>query len=647
MKQLKTDISRILLIVFFSACFQTAATWAVPPELLTDVIGENTITPIFLTPKERQFLKDHPKIRIGTDHGWDPFVIQRQDGTLAGFEIDLMQIFSRMTGADFQIVTDRWSTIQEMAKARTIDGLADSTVNKERKPFFNFTVSYVQLYPVFVVRSDSALNISSINDFSGKTVSILKGNVFNRSLLKEYPGITMIEAPSERDAIKLTVEGKTDACLIAANTFNTHYKVFSNIIKIGYIEPSRPLDLVYSIRKDWPELISILNKAISSIPRATYDRLFYKWFNLDPIQRVKQLNEINTVIVDNYAPYSFLNEHGEPDGYIVDLITAVAAEMGMGLTIRTEVWDNALIKLLKNQINVLPLMAYSEERDIQYDFSQTHTVTYDAFFNRKKDPRIKKPEDLMNKRIIVMKNDRSHDYLNNLSFITDDQFVFENNPVEALRQLSSGKGDVAVMPKLIGLQILKKHNLQEIDPSPQIIQDYSRVFCFAVKEGDAALVKKLENGLQLIKESGTFETIHDKWLGVYDPYSNAVKYFLWIILAFFLVTCALFLWTYTLKRQVTQRTKKLQIEINDRKRAEKTLSRERDSLQKALLEINTLKGLLPVCATCKKIRDDKGDWKQMEEYISRRSEAEFSHSICPECAEEYYPDFDIYEDSEK
>ena len=61
-------------------------------------------------------------------------------------------------------------------------------------------------------------------------------------------------------------------------------------------------------------------------------------------------------------------------------------------------------------------------------------------------------------------------------------------------------------------------------------------------------------------------------------------------------------------------------------------------LKQALTEIKTLSGLLPICAKCKKIRDDKGYWKQIEEYISTHSDAEFSHSICPQCAKELYGD---------
>ncbi|SMC78149.1 Response regulator receiver domain-containing protein [Desulfocicer vacuolatum DSM 3385] len=64
-------------------------------------------------------------------------------------------------------------------------------------------------------------------------------------------------------------------------------------------------------------------------------------------------------------------------------------------------------------------------------------------------------------------------------------------------------------------------------------------------------------------------------------------------------------------------------------------------LKKALSKVKTLSGFLPICSHCKKIRDDKGYWNQIEAYIHNHSDAEFSHGICPECAQKYYPDFDF------
>lgn len=73
------------------------------------------------------------------------------------------------------------------------------------------------------------------------------------------------------------------------------------------------------------------------------------------------------------------------------------------------------------------------------------------------------------------------------------------------------------------------------------------------------------------------------------------------------------------------------------------MAKQTAELKKALENIKQLKGLLPICASCKKIRDDKGYWSAVESYIQKHSEAEFSHSICPECAKRLYPELKLYE----
>jgi len=78
-------------------------------------------------------------------------------------------------------------------------------------------------------------------------------------------------------------------------------------------------------------------------------------------------------------------------------------------------------------------------------------------------------------------------------------------------------------------------------------------------------------------------------------------------------------------------------DITERKRTQEALLQERDKLQKAIAEIKTLSGLLPICASCKKIRDDKGYWNQIESYICDHSDAVFSHGICPDCRKKLYP----------
>ncbi len=79
-------------------------------------------------------------------------------------------------------------------------------------------------------------------------------------------------------------------------------------------------------------------------------------------------------------------------------------------------------------------------------------------------------------------------------------------------------------------------------------------------------------------------------------------------------------------------------DITESREAEEERERLIQSLQDALAQVKTLRGLLPICANCKKIRDDSGYWRQVEDYIHEHSEADFSHSICPDCMRKLYPE---------
>ena len=86
----------------------------------------------------------------------------------------------------------------------------------------------------------------------------------------------------------------------------------------------------------------------------------------------------------------------------------------------------------------------------------------------------------------------------------------------------------------------------------------------------------------------------------------------------------------------------LKQEMDRRKNRELELRRSNEELQKALKEVKVLRGLIPMCASCKKIRNDGGFWQQLEEYLGEHSEAEFSHGLCQPCIKKLYPG--VYQD---
>ncbi|QWV93795.1 response regulator [Geomonas oryzisoli] len=94
--------------------------------------------------------------------------------------------------------------------------------------------------------------------------------------------------------------------------------------------------------------------------------------------------------------------------------------------------------------------------------------------------------------------------------------------------------------------------------------------------------------------------------------------------------------TKPIKPAILTRRVAVHLELRSQK---ETLQRRNQELQAALSRVKELSGLLPICMTCKKIRDDQGYWNQLESYISEHSEVLFSHSYCPDCAEVVMKDF--------
>ncbi len=281
---------------------------------------------------------------------------------------------------------------------------------------------------------------------------------------------------------------------------------------------------------------------------------------------------IRTIIVPEYYPYTYMNKLGVPDGYSVDMARAVAGVMGMDLEIKPGTRDFAQTQLAVGNIDFLTRLAYSKEREEYFDFSPPYTIAYDAFFVRKGSESISSLDNLKGKTVIVMKGDQAHNYLLSSGVATPEQLIVVDSLPEALRLLSSGKGDTALMPKVVGLLLVKELHLANLSNSPVIVEAYNRPFSFAVKKGNLALLERLNQGLVIVRNTGQYKKIYDKWFGTVEPKRlTAAEILEYVAVAVILaagVIGGFVLWTVSLRRQVTIRTKSLADEIVERKQAE-------------------------------------------------------------------------------
>jgi PAS domain S-box-containing protein len=261
----------------------------------------------------------------------------------------------------------------------------------------------------------------------------------------------------------------------------------------------------------------------------------------------------------DYFPFAMKNEKGEADGFSVELFKAVAQVMELEVKFRVGTWNEMRHALEKGEIDAMPLVSYSEKREKVFDFTTPHTVSYAAIFVRKGETTINSEEELRGKKIIVISADATHDYLAEQHITQHIHLV--KTVSDALRLLASGEEDgeedFALVPRLVGLLTAKELNLTNIEITGPNINVYGRGYGFAVKEGNGTLLAHLNQGLSIVKASGKYDEIYDKWFGIVVPRGISMetiyKYAAIVLSVFLVILSVAFLWSWSLRREIKQR----------------------------------------------------------------------------------------------
>lgn len=217
----------------------------------------------------------------------------------------------------------------------------------------------------------------------------------------------------------------------------------------------------------------------------------------------------------DYPPYEFNDKDGKPSGFNVELIEAVCRATGLQADVRLDVWGSVREKLEKGEIDVIAGMYYSEERAKTVGFSVPHNMVSSALFVRINSD-ITTFDEAKGKEIIVQKGDIMHDYLLEQNFT--HRIVTVDDPAKALSLLAKGHHDgVLLSSRIQGLYFINRldHKGVRVLATPFPPREY----CFAVREGGLGIVQKLNEGLAALRLTGEYQTLYEKWFGVYDETS--------------------------------------------------------------------------------------------------------------------------------
>lgn len=234
-----------------------------------------------VTPAERAWLAAHPTIRVGFDPGWPPFSIADAQRGCVGIDADLLEVWTRELGVKFEfVVQPSWPAAYAAAQRGAVDLLVGTARTAERARDFLFTDSYFSFPVVIVTRHDEPI-LWSVLDLKGRKVAGVKDYATTTEMKRNYPSLGFFDVNSVAEALKAVSEGDADA--FVTNLPNASFVAKTHgltNLKIAGVMPER-FDIRYAVRRDWPELQGILNRAIEGLTEADRQALVHPWIRVD------------------------------------------------------------------------------------------------------------------------------------------------------------------------------------------------------------------------------------------------------------------------------------------------------------------------------------------------------------------------------
>ena len=496
-------------------------------------------------------------VRSGCEVDYPPFSMVQEDGEADGFAVELMRAALAKMGREVTFRTGPWAEVRGWLERGEIDALPLVGRTPEREPFFDFTIPYLTMHGCIVVR-EGTTGIHTMADLRGRTVGVMHTDNAEEFLRRKERGIDILTTPTFSEALQELAKGRCDAV------------VMQRLVAIRLLEEAglndalrivnRPItgfaqDFCFAVTEGDREMLSVLNEGLAlCMADGTHRRLHGKWF------AHLQLPVDRPIVVGgdhNYPPFEFLDEKGRPAGYNVDLVRAAAEAVGLDIRIRLGPWSEMMSALERGEVDAMQGMFYSPERDRDFDFSQAHIVNHCVSVVR--NDTAKPPssvDELRGKRIVVQDGDIMHDFC--LEHGLTERLATVDAQEDALRALASGQYDCALVARMTAFYWVEREGWENlvIGQTPLESPDY----CFAVPEGDRALLAQFSEGLTAVADSGEYRRIHEKWMGVYGDHfmgEDVLRIVTMIAAPLLLVALLALLWSWSLRRQVGRRTAEL------------------------------------------------------------------------------------------
>ncbi|ADR20064.1 hypothetical protein MATR_23290 [Marivirga tractuosa] len=295
---------------------------------------------------------------------------------------------------------------------------------------------------------------------------------------------------------------------------------------------------------------------------------------------------INYGIDKTYEPYEFLNEDGNVDGFNVEIIKAIGNELNWNVTIYPDDWK--VIRRKLEETNEFDVAAYfkSAEREGNILFSRPISLVYYSIFTRSdKDP-VEDLFSLSSKKVAIQEATIVEEYFNQLGFLDLRELQTYSSESEAIDAVVRGDADCAITSFMTTNYKMEVENIDNIQSSsdPVFITEY----CFVVNKKDSALLDSLNWGLRLVKASGEYDRLFQKWLTPKKGWWSQNKELVLMSLSvFFLLSIIAVIYIYSLRKLVRRKSQVIKREMQTRAATEWELI-ESENLRKKMEDFTSV-----------------------------------------------------------
>jgi signal transduction histidine kinase/CheY-like chemotaxis protein len=540
-----------------------------------------------LTPEEQAWLAEHPEIVLGTTTEYTPVVIERADGTHVGMLVDVYQEVNRRLNTRIRLqIEDPWANVQEKAQNREIDGLAMGGKDPNRDALYNATDVIVPTYFSVFARSQNEYQLKRFSDLTGMHIGYKRAAAATRSLLEKLPS-AILKPYNNHEAMTQALLSKEIDVIVAWISYD-HWrkeKLLGTIDNILLID-EYPIEMVTHIRKDWPELIPILNKAIAALQQDDLPRIINKWFGQWPrlstatgvtltSEERAWLDKQHTVRVRiaDWPPYLIVNDNEPPQGIVIEYLKLIGKRTGVRF--KHEVTDQPLAEFLESikqrqGPDMTAVIVPTTERDQYLSFSKTYISSPYVIFIRGQDKPILDISGLAGKNLAVPRGFAVQEQL--VRDYPEIRLALVDSDEEALEAVATGQADAYIGNLTVASHIIHRRgfsSLQVTAAGPFKEQSLSMGNRNDWPELTSIIDKALES---ITAEEKT--AIRNKYLAIkYEQGINKAAVLKWVLIvggaALGIVLVFLF-WN-----------RRLSHEIRNRKQTEKALKKARDDAEAA------------------------------------------------------------------